>query len=46
MTDSGIQPAAAAEEDGMEDISFAELFEQEDNNTVINVQEVAIGNSR
>ncbi|WPD22885.1 MAG: 30S ribosomal protein S1 [Candidatus Electrothrix aestuarii] len=43
MTDSGIQPATAAEESGMEDISFAELFEQEDNNTVINVQEVAIG---
>ncbi len=43
MTDSGIQPADAAEENGMEDISFAELFEQEDNNTVINVQEVAIG---
>ena len=43
MTDSGIQPATAAEENGMEDISFAELFEQEDNNTVINVQEVAMG---
>lgn len=43
MTDNGTQPAAAAEENGMEDISFAELFEQEDNNTVINVQEVAIG---
>ena len=43
MTDSGIQPAVAAEDNGMEDISFAELFEQEDNNTVINVQEVAIG---
>ncbi|MCI5222852.1 MAG: S1 RNA-binding domain-containing protein, partial [Candidatus Electrothrix sp. AR4] len=43
MTDNGIQPAEAAEENGMEDISFAELFEQEDNNTVINVQEVAIG---
>ncbi|MGB5686438.1 MAG: 30S ribosomal protein S1 [Candidatus Electrothrix sp.] len=43
MTDSGIQPAVAAEEYGMEDISFAELFEQEDNNTVINVQEVAMG---
>jgi small subunit ribosomal protein S1 len=43
MTDSGIQPASAAEENGMEDISFAELFEQEDNNTVINVQEVAMG---
>ncbi|XOF33559.1 MAG: 30S ribosomal protein S1 [Candidatus Electrothrix sp. YB6] len=43
MTDNGTQPAAAAAEDSMEDISFAELFEQEDNNTVINVQEVAIG---
>ncbi len=44
MTDNGTQPAAAAEENGMEDnISFAELFEQGDNNTVINVQEVAIG---
>ncbi|MCW5198498.1 30S ribosomal protein S1 [Desulfobulbus sp. F4] len=42
MTDKGIRPAAA-EESGMEDISFAELFEQEDNNTVINVQEVVIG---
>ena len=43
MTDNGTQPAAAAEENGMEEISFAELFEQEDNNTVINVGEVAIG---
>ncbi|CAK8717893.1 MAG: 30S ribosomal protein S1 [Candidatus Electrothrix sp. LOE1_4_5] len=43
MTESGIQPTDAAEENGMEDISFAELFEQEDNNTVINVQEVAMG---
>ncbi len=43
MTDNGTQPATAAEENGTEDISFAELFEQEDNNTVINVGEVAIG---
>ncbi|WP_417908959.1 30S ribosomal protein S1 [Candidatus Electronema sp. PJ] len=43
MTDKGTRPAAAAEESGMEDISFAELFEQEDNNTVITVQEVAMG---
>ncbi len=43
MTDNGTQPAAAAEENGMEEMSFAELFEQEDNNTVINVGEVAIG---
>jgi small subunit ribosomal protein S1 len=42
MTDKGIR-LAEAEDNGMEDISFAELFEQEDNNTVINVQEVAIG---
>ncbi len=43
MTDNGTQPATAAEENGTEDISFAELFEQEDNNTVIKVGEVAIG---
>jgi small subunit ribosomal protein S1 len=43
MTENGTQPAEAAEESGMEDISFAELFEQEDNNTVITVGEVAIG---
>jgi small subunit ribosomal protein S1 len=42
MTDKGIRPAAAEESD-MEDISFAELFEQEDNNTVISVQEVVMG---
>lgn len=42
MTDNVTQPAMAAEEN-TEDISFAELFEQEDNNTVINVGEVAIG---
>ncbi len=43
MTENGTQPAAAAEENGMEEMSFAELFEQEDNNTVITVGEVAIG---
>jgi len=43
MTDNGTQPADAAEENGMEEMSFAELFEQEDNNTVITVGEVAIG---
>ena len=43
MTDNGMRHAAVAEENGMEDISFAELFEQGDNNTVINVQEVALG---
>ncbi len=43
MTDNGMRHAVAAEESGMEDISFAELFEQGDNNTVINVQEVALG---
>ena len=43
MTDNGTQPATAAEENGMEEMSFAELFEQEDNNTVINVGEVATG---
>ncbi len=43
MTDNATQPAAAADENGMEEISFAELFEQEDNNTVITVGEVAMG---
>lgn len=43
MIDNGTQPAVAAEENGMEEMNFAELFEQEDNNTVINVGEVAIG---
>jgi small subunit ribosomal protein S1 len=43
MTDNGMRHAVVAEENGMEDISFAELFEQGDNNTVINVQEVALG---
>jgi len=43
MTENGTQPAVAAAENGNDDISFAELFEQEENNTVINVGEVAIG---
>ena len=43
MTDNGTQPVPAAENNGSEDISFAELFEQEDHNTVINVGEVALG---
>ena len=43
MTNNGTQPVPAAENNGGEDISFAELFEQEDHNTVINVGEVAVG---
>ncbi len=43
MTDNEIQPAMAAAEDNFEDISFAELFEQGDNNTVVKVGEVATG---
>ena len=43
MTENENQPAVAAAEEENEDISFAELFEQEENNTVINVGEVAIG---
>jgi len=43
MTDNATQPAMAAAEDMNEDISFAELFEQDENNTVIKVGEVAIG---
>ena len=43
MTDNGTQLAVAAAEENFEDISFAELFEQEDNNTVVKVGEVAIG---
>ena len=42
MTQHGIQPAQAAESNAPED-SFAALFEQEGNNTVINVGEVALG---
>ncbi len=43
MTNNEIQPAMAAAEDNFKDISFAELFEQEDNNTVVRVGEVVIG---
>ena len=43
MTRNEIQPAGAADDNAFEDISFAELFEQDDNNTVINVGEVALG---
>ncbi len=43
MTENETQPAVAAADDNNDDISFAELFEQEDNNTVIKVGEVAIG---
>jgi small subunit ribosomal protein S1 len=37
------QSAKAAKNNGIEEMSFAELFEQEDHNTVINVGEVATG---
>jgi small subunit ribosomal protein S1 len=43
MTDKGTQPTDAAAATDNDDLSFAELFEQADNNTVINVGEVAIG---
>jgi small subunit ribosomal protein S1 len=43
MTNNGTQPAFAADDNSFEEMSFAELFEQEDNNTVINVGECAIG---
>lgn len=43
MTKNGTQPAVAADDNSFEEMSFAELFEQEDNNTVINVGEVAMG---
>ncbi|MBP7926299.1 MAG: S1 RNA-binding domain-containing protein, partial [Desulfobulbus sp.] len=43
MTKNGTQPAFAADDTSFEEMSFAELFEQEDNNTVINVGEVAMG---
>ena len=43
MTKNGTQPAFAADDTSFEEMSFAELFEQEDNNTVINVGEVALG---
>lgn len=45
MTQHGIQPAQAAESSAPED-SFAALFEQEGNNTVINVGEVPAGRRR
>ncbi len=44
MTKNGIQPASAADDTSLDDeMSFAQLFEQENNNTVINVGEVATG---
>jgi small subunit ribosomal protein S1 len=43
MTENGTQPAPAAENNDSEEMSFAELFEQENHNTVINVGEVANG---
>lgn len=43
MTKNGTQPAFAADDTSFEEMSFAELFEQEDNNTVITVGEVALG---
>ncbi len=43
MTNNGTQPAFAADDNSFEEMSFAELFEQEDNNTVITVGEVALG---
>ncbi len=43
MTDNRTQPASAADDNSFEEMSFAELFEQEENNTVINVGEVAMG---
>ncbi len=43
MTKNGTQPAIAADDSSFDEMSFATLFEQEDNNTVINVGEVALG---
>jgi len=43
MTNNGTQPAQAVTDNGNEEMSFAELFEQENNNTVIKVGDVAIG---
>jgi len=43
MTKNETQPAFAATDPSFEEMSFAELFEQENNNTVINVGEVALG---
>ena len=35
MTKNGTQPAFAADDNSFEEMSFAELFEQDENNTVI-----------
>ena len=43
MTKNGTQPAFAADDNSFEELSFAELFEQDENNTVITVGEVALG---
>ena len=43
MTQNETQPVKAADDSAFEDISFAELFEQDDNNTVVNVGEVTLG---
>jgi len=43
MTNNGTQPAFAADDNSFEEMSFAELFEQDENNTVITVGEVALG---
>lgn len=43
MTSNGTQSIQTAANNGNEELSFAELFEQEDNNTVINVGDVAMG---
>ena len=43
MTKNGTQPAFAADDNSFEEMSFAELFEQDENNTVITVGEVALG---
>ena len=43
MTINESQPVNAMTESADEELSFAELFEQEENNTVINVGEVAVG---
>ena len=43
MTNNGKQPVQVAENNNSEEMSFAELFEQENHNTVINVGEVATG---
>ncbi|MDH4318999.1 MAG: S1 RNA-binding domain-containing protein, partial [Desulfobulbaceae bacterium] len=43
MTMNESQPVNVETENANDDLSFAELFEQEENNTVINVGEVAVG---